>query len=199
MNASYEKLYIVMNKPAGYVCSAVSDSHKTVYELLPENLRELMNAKRGQRLHSIGRLDCDTSGLLLFTNDGFFSHQLTAPDQHVFKTYKVKLASHVSKDKQQAITSLFAKGITLPPEKKAPEQQCSPAQITFFSEVEAEVIIQEGKFHQVRRMFRAVKNEVVELKRISVGNFMLPGELAPGEYRFLSEEEIQSFMNLSPV
>ena len=74
-----EKIYIMMNKPAGYVCSAVSDSHHTVYELLPPDLQELVTKPtRGHRLHTVGRLDCDTSGLLLLTNDGFFSHSLTA-------------------------------------------------------------------------------------------------------------------------
>ena len=79
-----DKIYLLMNKPCGYVCSAVSDSHKTVYQLLTPELQNLVrNAKRGERLHTVGRLDCDTSGLLLLTTDGFYSHSLTAPEMNV--------------------------------------------------------------------------------------------------------------------
>ena len=79
-NENENNIYLIMNKPAGYVCSAVSDSHKTVYELLPQEMRELVSKpKRGHRLHTVGRLDCDTSGLLFLTTDGHFSHRLTSP------------------------------------------------------------------------------------------------------------------------
>ena len=89
-NLCNENLYLVMNKPAGYVCSAVSDSHKTVYEILPQEMRELVSKpKRGHRLHTVGRLDCDTSGLLFLTTDGHFSHRLTSPENKIEKTYIV--------------------------------------------------------------------------------------------------------------
>ena len=91
-----EKIYLVMNKPSGYVCSAVSDSHKTVYSLLPLEYEELLFAKRGERIHTVGRLDCDTSGLLIITNDGEFSNLLTRPESHVSKTYLVTLRDSVS-------------------------------------------------------------------------------------------------------
>ena len=90
-----EYIYLVINKPAGFVCSAVSDSHKTVYDLLSPELRELVSgAPRGSRLHTVGRLDCDTSGLLLLTNDGKFSHEITAG--RVTKTYRATLARSLS-------------------------------------------------------------------------------------------------------
>ena len=91
-----EKIYLVMNKPSGYVCSSVSDSHKTVYSLLPLEYEELLFAKRGERIHTVGRLDCDTSGLLIFTTDGEFSNLLTRPESHVSKTYLVTLRDSVS-------------------------------------------------------------------------------------------------------
>lgn len=100
-NKETQKLYIIMNKPEGYVCSAVSDSHKTVYELLPPELQKLVqNAKRGERLHTVGRLDCNTSGLLLFTNDGFFSHKISSPENHINKIYEVELKNSVSENEQ---------------------------------------------------------------------------------------------------
>ena len=112
-----EEIYLVMNKPCGYVCSAVSDSHKTVYDLLTPELRALVQgAKRGHRLHSIGRLDADTSGLLLFTTDGQFSHRITSA---IFsKTYRATLATPVPADAQQTYITRAASGLTLPPEKK---------------------------------------------------------------------------------
>ena len=93
---SGQKIYLMMNKPCGYVCSAVSDSHKTIYELLPQELQTLVqNAKRGHRLHTVGRLDCNTSGLILITNDGSFSNTLTRPQNNITKTYEVTLETPV--------------------------------------------------------------------------------------------------------
>ena len=93
-SANNGKIYILMNKPAGFVCTAASDSHKTVFELLPDEIRLLQKEKRGQRLHTVGRLDCDTSGLLLITNDGNFSHKMTNPDFCVEKKYEAVIKNH---------------------------------------------------------------------------------------------------------
>lgn len=187
-----KNLYIVLNKPAGYVCSAVSDSHKTVYELLPPDMRELVTKpKRGHRLHTVGRLDCDTSGLLLLTTDGFFSHKLTAPENKIEKTYIAKLKnpgnlSYIEKAK---------KGLILPPEKKAPEQLSQPA---FLKPIDSEfflwqIKITEGKFHQVRRIFLALRNEVEFLQRTKIGRFELPPMLSEGEFMEISSpDEINS-------
>lgn len=173
-----------MNKPAGYVCSAVSDSHKTVYELLsPELQDKVQNAKRGQRLHTIGRLDCDTSGLLLFTNDGFFSHKITAPENHILKVYEVELKNPVTEEEQIEYQKKVKNGITLPPEKKFGEQKTLPMKINFLSEKNCTIEISEGKFHQVRRTFTALGNEVTKLKRIKIGNQSLPENLEEGIYK----------------
>ena len=105
-----------MNKPAGYVCSAASDSHKTVYELLEAGLQELVRgAPRGSRLHTVGRLDCDTSGLLLITNDGKFSNGITGGG--INKTYRALLKNPVAPENQESYIKLAAAGLTLPPEK----------------------------------------------------------------------------------
>ena len=179
-----------MNKPVGYICSYVSDSHKTVYELLTRELRSLMTNRRGRRLHTIGRLDCETSGLLLFTTDGYFSNYLTRSKNHIEKTYEVVLKNAVSPEAQNDYAASFKNGVILPPDRKFPEQPADPAEIEFLSENRCRVKITEGKFHQVRRMFLAVGNEVAELKRICIGNFTLPENLKEGEYVDFCPEQI---------
>ena len=179
------EIYLMMNKPKGYVCSAASDSHKTVYELLPPELQDLVkNAKRGHRLHTIGRLDADTTGLLLLTTDGHFSHRIAASG--MIKTYRATLLNEVPPAKQNEYITRAAQGLTLQPEKKAPEQQAAPAQIKFISPDIAEITVTEGKFHEVRRIFRALGNEVTQLARIAIGKLQLPPELAPGEYQIFN-------------
>lgn len=174
----------MMNKPAGYVCSAVSDSHHTVYELLPPELQDLVqNAKRGQRLHTVGRLDCDTSGLLLLTTDGNFSHNLTAPENEITKTYIAELQAPGSPD----YINRAAAGLLLPAEKKAPEQLAAPAKLLPLNEGLSlwKITVTEGKFHEVRRIFRALGNEVINLKRTSMGPYQLPESLAPGQWQYV--------------
>lgn len=209
------EIYLMMNKPAGYVCSAASDSHKTVYELLPPELQYLVkNAKRGHRLHTIGRLDAATTGLLLFTTDGMFSHKITSgasdlapavpepalavpePVEGPFKnplitkTYLANLNHPVNKELQKEYISKAAAGLILPPEKKAPEQKAAPAELSFINESTCRVKLCEGKFHEVRRIFRALGNEVTALERIAIGTLLLPDSLKPGEYTSFSPDQI---------
>ena len=193
-----------MNKPCGYVCSAVSDSHKTVYDLLTPELQELVQgAKRGSRLHTVGRLDADTSGLLLLTTDGFFSHRITASTvveldklnhrmHRISKTYRATLSASVSPDIQSEYITRAASGLTLPPEKKYGEQQAEPAVLHFQNSEICEITVHEGKFHEVRRIFRALGNEVKELERISIGGLTLPEDLTPGQWRNMTDEEKNS-------
>ncbi|MCQ2588424.1 MAG: pseudouridine synthase [Treponema sp.] len=182
-SANNGKIYILMNKPAGFVCTAASDSHKTVFELLPDEIRLLQKEKRGQRLHTVGRLDCDTSGLLLITNDGNFSHKMTNPEFCVEKKYEAVIKNPVSKEEQILYIEKFSKGVLLPAEKKAPEQLSLPCRLSFISETKCLVTVNEGKFHEVRRLFLSVGNEVLNLKRISMGNFTLPDDLAEGMWK----------------
>jgi len=175
-----------MNKPCGYVCSAVSDSHKTVYELLSENLRDLVQKPvRGSRLHTVGRLDCDTSGLLLFTTDGMFSNYLTRSENHVEKTYEITLRDEVSEESQAEYIQKCREGFYIPPEKKGEEFVCKSAELWWKDELHCSLTISEGKFHQVRRMMAALGNEVVGLKRVRFGEYEL-GDLQEGEIRFLN-------------
>ena len=187
-------LYLIMNKPKGYVCSAVSDSHKTVYQLLTPELQALVKgAIRGKRLHTIGRLDADTTGLLLFTTDGKFSHHLTCPDSGIEKTYDVELETPVGEALQVEYARKVAAGALLPAEKKAGEEVAGPGRLTFLSETRCRIVISEGKFHQVRRTFMGMGNKVRELKRQAVGKLELPGDLAPGQYREMTAEELALF------
>ena len=181
--------YLIMNKPCGYVCAAASDSHKTVYELLTPELRQLVSgAPRGCRLHTVGRLDSDTSGLLLITNDGKFSNRITA-NSEVSKTYRARLAVPVSPENQKSYISRAAAGLILPPEKKYSEQKALPASLIFETEQICKITVHEGKFHEVRRIFRALGNEVTELVRLSIGDLELPPDLKPGQWRDMTEEE----------
>ena len=183
-----------MNKPCGYVCSAASDSHKTVYELLKPELQAMVRgAPRGYRLHTVGRLDCDTSGLLLITNDGKFSNQITT-GAGISKTYLARLALQLSQESQEAYIRLAASSLTLPPEKKWGQQKALPARLFFESPDACKITVVEGKFHEVRRIFRALGNEVKDLERISIGSLQLPEELTPGQWRELTANELELFM-----
>ena len=183
--------YLIMNKPKAYVCAAASDSHKTVYELLMPELQELVSsAPRGCRLHTVGRLDCDTSGLLLITNDGKFSNKITA-GTGISKTYRAVLKSLVSVEDQKEYIRQAAFGLTLPPEKKAGEQKALPALLIFEAPDVCKITVHEGKFHEVRRIFRALGNEVIELQRSAIGNLALPADLKTGQWRELTEEELK--------
>lgn len=180
-------IYLVMNKPSGYVCSTVSDRSKTVYELLEKFKNE--NQKEFSKLHTIGRLDKDTEGLLLFTTDGNFSDYITRKENQIEKTYYVELEKKLSKAEQLLYKEKFEKGIFLPEEKKAKSFTTLPAKIIWLSENSCNLTIQEGKFHQVRRMFLVMNNFVTYLKRISIGKLFLDNSLLKGEYRELTEEE----------
>ena len=180
-------IYLVMNKPSGFVCSSVSDRSKTVYELL-EKIK-ISKPNKFSKLHSVGRLDKDTEGLLLFTTDGNFSNHITRKENQIEKTYYVELEKKLSKDEQLLYKEKFEKGIFLPEEKKAKSFTTLPAKIIWLSENSCNLTIQEGKFHQVRRMFLAMNNFVTYLKRISIGKLNLDETLFKGEYRELTEEE----------
>lgn len=201
------KLYFMMNKSSGTVCSTVSDRRHTVYEAFSN---EDLVSPEGARLHSVGRLDADTEGLLLFTNDGKFSNFLTRPENNVPKKYVAGLLKKVPENscdeclcRADYIQRAF-EGLVLPAEKKAPEQQSGSAVIEFLSDAEKDVFagkadaadfcfitVTEGKFHEVKRIFKALGNEVVFLKRVSFGGLELDENLKSGEVRKLTEEELK--------
>lgn len=167
--------YFIMHKPQGYVCSTDDPDHNTVFTLLDEPLVE--------RLHTVGRLDLDTTGLVLITDDGQWSHRISSPKHHVAKTYRVWTADPISADAIQQ----FAEGVMLRNEKNI----TLPATLEIIGECEALLTIQEGRYHQVKRMFAAIGNKVVQLHRERIGGVQLPDDLAEGEYRQLTEQEIK--------
>ncbi|TDM04578.1 pseudouridine synthase [Macrococcus carouselicus] len=170
----YEKaLYIILNKPAGVISATEDNMHTTVVDLMPEYSHF--------DLHPVGRLDKDTEGLLILTTDGQFSHNVLSPKKHVNKTYFARLDGEVT----PAAIQQFKEGITLDDDYK-----CKPADLRILGSGEIEVTIQEGKFHQVKRMFQAVGRTVVYLKRIRMGSLELPDDLETGQYRKMSEKEI---------
>lgn len=171
--------YFMMNKPLGYVCSSDDPNNATVMGLL-------FDEPRPDDLHLAGRLDIDTTGLLLITDDGQWSHKVTSPKYKQGKRYLVKTADPIPESAIEA----FTQGVELHNEK----HPTRPADLEILSEHEAYLTLTEGKYHQVKRMFAAIGNRVVELHRDRIGSIELDESLEPGEYRDLTEEEIQHIL-----
>lgn len=175
---SYE--YYMLNKPAGVVSATEDRRDTTVIDLIKE--------KKRKDLFPVGRLDKDTEGLLLITNDGDLAHRLLAPKKHVDKVYYAKIDGMVTEEDVKR----FAEGIDIGAEE---EEMTRPAKLDIMrsaEESEIRLTIHEGKFHQVKRMFLAVGKEVTYLKRERMGTLCLDENLKPGEYRLLTEEEIEN-------
>ena len=184
--AQYE--YFMLNKPAGVVSAVTDNRDTTVVELIKD-------AKR-KDIFPVGRLDKDTEGLLLITNDGELSHELLSPNKHVEKTYYAKVKGVVTEEDVKVFTEgIHLEKETLREEKADKDIETKPAKLVILKagEVsEVELTICEGKFHQVKRMFQAVGKEVIYLKRISMGGLVLDENLGLGEYRPLTEEELSA-------
>lgn len=175
---SYE--YYMLNKPAGVISATEDRKDTTVIDLIRD--------KKRKDLFPVGRLDKDTEGLLLITNDGDLAHRLLAPKKHVDKVYYAKIDGVVTEEDVKK----FAKGIDIGTDE---EEMTRPAKLEIIKsgeESEIHLTIHEGKFHQVKRMFHAVGKEVTYLKRERMGTLCLDENLKPGEYRLLTEEEIEN-------
>lgn len=169
--------YFMLYKPQGYVCSHDDGEYPTVFQFFDY---PLMN-----KLHTAGRLDVDTTGLVLLTDDGQWSHRITSPKHHCEKTYLVTLADPVEAFYAQQL----AEGILLRGEK----EPCLPAKMEILDDYNVNLTISEGRYHQVKRMFAALGNKVEALHRWRIGDIVLDESLEEGEYRALSDEEIGSF------
>lgn len=170
-----EFTYIMMNKPQGVVSATDDGRDKTVIDLLPSDIKT-------DKLFPCGRLDKDTLGLMLITDDGVLAHELLSPRSHVKKSYRFKAAEPVSKD---AIEK-FEVGITL-----ADGYVTKPAKIELFECADEGIItLDEGKYHQIKRMLGALNNKIIYLERITFGPLCLDESLSRGEWRYLTEEEI---------
>lgn len=177
-----DHIYIMMNKPQGVITATEDPRKETVIDLVPPEL-----ARRS--LFPCGRLDRDTTGLLLITDDGEFCHKIMSPSHHVYKTYIAQLARPLSDDAVKALEE----GILLDD-----GTQCLPAKIKYYEENGlpfAEIKIREGKYHQVKRMMCAVGNHVERLDRVRVGDLKLDTSLQRGECREITQEELQMVFN----
>ena len=173
---SYEEFeYYMLNKPAGVISASTDEREKTVVDLISD--------KKRRDLFPVGRLDRDTVGLLLITNDGALSQKLLAPGKHVDKVYLVRVTGELTEEDVRA----FEEGMDIGDEKLT-----KPAKMVILGPEEAEVTLTEGRFHQIKRMFEARGHEVVYLKRLSMGSLKLDESLDEGEYSKLTDEELSS-------
>lgn len=172
-----EGMVILLNKPLGMTCSH-KEAGALVYDILPDRWR-----RRNPAISTVGRLDKQTSGLLLLTDDGAFLHRVISPKRHVMKTYRVHLARPLT----GAEADLFASGLLMLEGERRP---LAPAELEVTSATEALLHVTEGRYHQVRRMFAATGNHVVGLHRESLGSLSLPDSMAPGQWKLLLESEI---------
>lgn len=170
-------MVILMHKPVGYVCSHDDGEGRLVYDLLPERWR-----RRDPKISTVGRLDKDTSGLLLLTDDGALLHRLTSPKHKVPKVYEATLDRPLRGDEAE----IFASGTLMLNGEKNP---CLPAKLEVIDPTHARLEIVEGRYHQVRRMFAAAGNHVTALHRSSFGDLTL-GDLKAGEYQMILEDDI---------
>jgi 16S rRNA pseudouridine516 synthase len=177
-----QDVYLVLHKPTGYICATEDGNHPTVLDLVGESP---LARHPTEALQVVGRLDIDTTGLVLLTTDGQWNHRITSPNGKCHKTYEVVLAEPVANDQ----LALLEQGVLLRNETK-PTRPCvihrkSPNQVT--------VQLHEGKYHQVKRMFAAVGNRVTALHRVAIGGVTLTADLAEGQFRALTAAEVASF------
>ncbi len=172
-----EHVYYMLNKPAGYVSATEDNKDKTVLDLFPEKLRK--------GLFPAGRLDKDSVGLLIITDDGDFAHRLMSPRKHVDKRYLIRIDAPLLAEDAQA----FSEGIVLADNTVF---RSATLEISHEDPTEAVVTISEGKYHQIKRMTESRGKKVIYLKRLSVGNLMLDPDLPEGSYRELSDEEVET-------
>jgi len=170
----YQKfIYIMMNKPKGYLSATFDNIDPVVLDLI--------DGYEKYNLFPIGRLDKDTTGLLIISNDGSLSHVLTSPSKHINKTYVATTIKDLAREDIEKVKN----GIMMD------DKMTNPITINKLDNKEYEVIISDGKYHEVKRIFEYLDNKVIELKRIGIGNLLLDNSLKEGEYKLLDEEDIK--------
>lgn len=168
-----EHIYLILNKPKGYVSTTDSKTENSVLDLVPDKYKT-------RSLFPAGRLDKDTTGLMIITDDGNFSHDILSPKKHVKKIYEVTLDIPLTSD----MINGFEKGV------KLSDGECKSAILEITGTYTGKVTLKEGRYHQIKRMFGCYKAKVIELNRICMGNLYLPSDLKLGEIRELNEEEL---------
>lgn len=177
-----EKAYIVLNKPAGTECSQKPSTYPSVYTLLPSPLRQRPQKGAVQGVQAVGRLDQDTTGMLLLTDDGQFIHRMASPRHHVPKVYETTVKHPLDVSQVQRLLEGVVLDDDPRPVRAAACEAVGPHHLR--------LTLLEGKYHQVKRMVAAVGNRVEALHRSQIGQFRLPDDLASGQWRWLSAEEV---------
>lgn len=178
---SYQKeFYILMNKPKGYMCSTIDELYPSVLNLIDPSLKK--------RARIVGRLDADTTGVLLITDNGKLNNRLIHPHLGIEKEYVAEL-NHPLEEKDRL--KLLSEGVVL----EDGEEAIKPVKLTLLSPMEADIIVKEGKYHEIKRMFHRFGYDVLSLKRIRLG-FLVLGDLKEGEMRNLSSEEVKNLKKL---
>lgn len=167
-------VYLILNKPKGYVSSTLDKQFPTVIDLVPQEYRH-------RDLFPAGRLDKDTTGLMIITDDGVFAHNILSPSKHVSKTYKVTIDIPLTEE----MVIKFKEGIRLN------DGVCKSSDLTIIDKYTGVVVLTEGRYHQIKRMFGCFGAKVTELDRIAIGRLNLPSDLIMGNIRELTEEELQ--------
>lgn len=170
-----KQVYLMLHKPKGYVSATEDKKQQTVLELVPAKWK-------GRDIFPAGRLDKDTTGLMILTDDGVLAHNILSPKKHIQKVYRVELDIPVTEEMRAG----FAAGVELK------DGICKAAELKILGERTAEVTLKEGRYHQIKRMFGCYGAKVVELHRLAMGELYLPEDLAEGECRELTEAELQS-------
>jgi 16S rRNA pseudouridine516 synthase len=183
----HELAYVLFNKPTGSECSQKPSMHPSIYTFLPSPLRLRPQKSAIQGVQAVGRLDQDTTGMLLMSDDGQFIHRMSSPKKHVSKVYEVT-TKHPLDDKQ--LQKLLT-GVVLDDDPKP--VKAAAAEIV--SEFHLKLTLTEGKYHQVKRMLAAVSNRVEGLHRSQIGGLKLPDDLLPGQWRWLSEEDMAQMLS----
>ena len=170
-----KSVYLMLNKPKGYVSASFDKNDKTVIDLVPDIYKH-------RNLFPAGRLDKDTTGLMIITDDGEFAHNILAPNKHISKTYNVTIDIDMNED----MVLGFKNGVNLS------DGECKSASLEITGKNTGIVILTEGRYHQIKRMFGCFGAKVVELERIKMGNFTLPSDLKQGDVREFTKEELES-------
>lgn len=186
----HEKAYLMLHKPAGYECSQKPSTYPSIYTLLPAPIRQ-RGGGAAAGVQAVGRLDQDTTGLLLLSDDGKFIHRMSSPKHHVAKVYDVT-AKHALDDKQ--VQKLLA-GVVLDDDPKP----VRAAACELAGELTLSLTLTEGKYHQVKRMIAAVGNRVEGLHRSRIGSLALPADLNPGEWRWLTTQDLANISAAAQV
>ena len=174
-----QHIYLMLNKPKGYVSATEDKEHQTVLELVPEEYA-------GRELFPAGRLDRDTTGLMIITDDGVMAHNILSPKKHVQKVYHVTIDIPVTEEMQKG----FADGVALN------DGVCKAAGLEIRGEYTAIVTLKEGRYHQIKRMFGCFGAKVVELHRVAMGDLYLPSDLPEGQCRELTETELNKLQQI---